>query len=471
MPASLLWPRGGLTLALCVLLPAISGLAGCGERVTENPGNGAPPPARPLAVDPGNSHYFTGMDGRPLLFLSHADNSVALEGMTDTEWRWQIDQSAANGLNLVKLQGFFSSDVDDPAKNQIQPWLRTAGAGRTVFGHGRWDLDRFNDAFFRLLNDVCTYAQARGVYVQVQIWNHINLKPGRHYYRWDGCAFNPQNTTTDTAAYGFAGPGHDGSATFYRSLQNHAVAGGKTLLQRQEELFDRIVDATERHPNVFYELGLEVSPGTDWARHWVDRLHHVAPGKLMIVDVSHYAGDASFFDGVTRHQVGDDVPRRLYASGKLAIQDTDFIDDWAKNDLARARRAAWRAVLGGDQWTDFRINPNVFVRHDGRVDWKYPGVVRQLKYLRQFLIEAQVPFDRMHPVDRPDVTELAGEGVHAVYTDGRPFKLALPHAPSLTRWYDPRTGTFEPVQTASGGIQSFTPPTATDWVLFVRPKS
>ena len=303
MPRSLSFARRALMLMLCILLRAVAARAG--EVGAEHAGSGTAPHMRPLAVDALNPHYFTGMDGRPVLFLSHAGNSVALEGMDDAEWHWQIDQSAANGLNLVKLQGFFSSDVDDPAKNQIQPWLRTPSGRRTRFGNARWNLDRFNDAFFRLLDDVCGYAQARGVYVQVQIWNHINLKPGRHYYRWDGCAFNPQNTTTDTAAYGFPLSGQDGSATFYRSLENPAVVGGKTLLQRQEELFDRIVDATQRHPNVFYELGLEVSPSTAWARHWVDRLHHIAPGKLMIVDVSHYAGDASFFDGITRHQVGN----------------------------------------------------------------------------------------------------------------------------------------------------------------------
>lgn len=428
----------------------------------------AAPGRRPLVVDARNSHYFLGMDGRPVLFLSHADNTVALEGMTDAEWRWQIDQSAANGLNLVKLSGFFSNDVDDPAKNQIHPWVRTEGAGKTVFGHGKWDLDQFNDAFFRLLDDACSYAERRGVYVQVQIWDHINLKPGAHYYRWDGCAFNPLNTTTDTAAYGFPGTGKDGSATFYASLDNHATAGGKTLLERQEELFDRIAAATRAHPNVFYELGLEVGPSTAWAKHWVDRLHRVAPGKLMIVDVSHYAGDASFFDGVTRHKIGDDIPRRLYASGKLGIQDTDFTDDWAKGALDVARRAAWRAVLGGDHWTDFRINPNLVVRHDGRVDWKYPGVVRQLKAVRRFFEEGRVPFEQMRPVEREEVSLLAGAGVWAAYTEGPAFRLELPRGQYVGRWFDPRAGEFGKATEVEGGERSFEPPGKGDWVLLVR---
>ncbi len=454
--------RARVNNAFCVLLM-------CAAAVSHAAAN------RPISVNPANPHYFLGMDGRPVLFLSHADNAVATEGLSDPQWHWYLDECGRNGLNLAKFIGFNVADRDDPAINQIQPYARVPDSGRTTFGHPKWDLDRWNEAYFALLRQVCSYAEKRGVYIQVQLWNHINIKPGHEPYRWDGCAFNPENTVTHTAAYGFPGNGGDGSRVFYASLENKALVGGKTLLQRQEELFDRVVKATRDYPNVFYELGLEVSPGTAWARHWVERLHRLAPGKPIIADITHYHGDHGFFDGYTRHQVSSDndsIPKELYATGRMAIEDTDFIDDWAGNDLAKARAAAWLAVCSGVSFTDFRITENVFVLNGSRgIRWKRPEVVRQLANIRRLFQDQEIPFWNMAPndslaTDGADV--LAGDGRFVVYTRHGEFSFRLPAGSFYAEWYDPRHGSFTPFPTVAGGTRQFRPPTSEDWVLYLR---
>jgi hypothetical protein len=447
---------------------------------------GAPPHSiaagqQPLGVYTAYPHYFTGMDGRPVLFLGHAEVDVVL-GLTDDDWRWQLDSSAAAGLNLVKVLGANSRDLhDDRAAHKINPFKRT-GPGYDWNGYPKWDLDQFDDEYFANLTEVVSYACSRDIYVQVYLWNEIGLKVGPTENEWDGSYWNPSNTITSTAAYGFPGWGGDGRGVFYGSLSNPVTVNGKTLLERQEELFDRIVAATRDYPNVFYELGLEVSSDsydTAWADHWIARLRAIAPGKLMIVDTTHN-NDRTEYEGVTAHQVsseGDSVPEGLRASLKMGIEDSDFTCDWAGSDDARARRSAWYAVVSGAHWEDFRCADRLLVnKGTPSIAWKHPAVVDQLKHIRRFFDSRMIPFGDMIPDDSRATGEtgayqadvLAGRGHYVVYAPpGASFDLRLGADGYSTEWYDPRQGTFRAGPRVAGGTVRFSPPTSEDWVLHV----
>ena len=464
------------SIALLLLFMALGGSA------TQLPAAGQ----EPLGVYAANPHYFTGMDGAPVLFLGHAEVDVVL-GLTDEDWRWQLDSSAASGLNLIKVLGANSRDLyEDRSTHKINPFMRT-GPGYDWNGYAKWDLDQFDDEYFANITEVVSYAYSRNIYVQVYLWNEIGLKAGAIETRWDGSYWNPSNTITNTAAYGFPGWEGDGRAVFYGSLTNPVTVGGKTLLQRQEELFDRIVAATRDYPNVFYELGLEVSSdsyGTAWADHWVARLRAMAPGKLMIVDTTHN-GDRTGYDGVTAHQVSpddDSVPEGLRASLKMGIEDSDFTCDWASGDDARARRAAWYAVISGAHWEDFRCADRLLVnKGTSSIGWRRPNVVEHLKHIRGFFDSRMIPLGDMTPDDSRATGEtgayqadvLAGRGHTVVYAPpGTAFDLRLGADSYATEWYDPRLGTFRPGASISGGTVHFSPPTAEDWVLHVysRPR-
>ncbi len=430
---------------------------------------------QPLTVDPRNPHYFLGMDGKPLLFLTHASNTILSDGYTESIRQWYIDELAAHHLNIIKLVAFPSKDVVAPGF--WSAYLRVSGQGTTHFGNAVWDLDQFDGEFFRQVESVAAYARDRGVYVQVQIWNHIALKAGAHPWRWDGDPFNPDNCIQDTAAYGFPGSGADGSAVFYGSLNNPAVVDGKTLLDRQEEFFDRIVLATRDYPNVFYELGLEVTTSDSaWALHWLDRLHSLAPGKLMIVDTSHYSGDASLFDGYTVHEVSvsdDSVPAALYSLGKPGIEDTDFDCNWAGTDISQTRRAAWRAVLSGVGFNDFRCQNDLL---DGlgssSAQWVHPEVVETLGRIADLFLTQDIPLDLLVPSDdmaTSGVEVLSGGGYLVAYSMGSDFTLTLPTGTYHGFWFDPITSATSPTQDRAGGVEHFAPPSSQEWVLVLHP--
>jgi hypothetical protein len=430
-----------------------------------------------ISIDPSNPHYFDGPDGKPILFLSHASNSIVSGGLTDQNWKWYIDHATANGINLAKLNIAITDNDENPSTNTITAYKRVPGQGTTNFGHEKWDINQINDAYFAMLSNLCSYAQSKGMYVQVQIWNHIGLKhKGGRWVGWNGNAFNPDNTITNTAAYGFPGKGKEGYDVFYGSLNNNATVGGKTLLQRQEELFDRIVKATKAYNNVFYELGNEVSPGTSWAEHWTARLHSIAPGKLMIVDNGHYTGSIATFDGVTKHQVSvndDSIPESLYSTGKMGIEDTDFTASWAGRNYKKAREAGWRAILSGVGWTDFRVWNKLLVNvGTTNINWECPTVVQQISYMRKLFDERNIPFADMHPNDSiatsgTNIEILAGDGKYVVYSDRSNFTLDLPSGTYNGEWYNPRSGTFTSAGSIDGGKRNFILPTSEDWVLYL----
>ena len=433
------------------------------------------PTLHPLAIDPNDPHSFTGMQGEPLLFVTHLSNTMMDDGYTVPIQRWYLDQLAAHHLNLVKI--IASPDKDQTGPGYWSPYVRVSNAGGTTFGNDVWDLDQLDDSFFQQLANTIAYARDRNVYVQIQIWNHIGLKAGNAPWRWDGSPFNPDNCIQDTSTYGFPASGGNGAPVFYDSLNNSAQVDGKTLLDRQEELFDRVVLATKDYPNVFYELGLEVTMSdTAWARHWVDRLHSQAPGKLIIVDTSHYSGDASFFDGYTVHQVSvddDSIPSALYALGKMGIEDTDFDCDWAETDLGKSRRAAWRAVLSRVGFTDFRCENNLL---DGlgsqSASWVHPEVVETLERIVDLFKTNQIPFDQMQPNDAmgtDGVEVLSGAGFVVAYTTGSDFTLTLPDGTYDGLWFDPTTGNTNAAGSRNGGAQTFSPPSNQEWVLLLHP--
>jgi len=325
--------------------------------------------------------------------------------------------------------------------------------------------------------DIAAYARDRGVYIQVQIWNHLTIKAGAHPWNWDGSGENPDNTVTDSAKYGFPKTGGNGAPVFYASLDNSTAVGGRTLLDRQHELFDAVVNATKAFPNVFYELGTEVTTSNSaWAKHWVDRLHTRAPGKLIIVDTSHYSGDRSFFDGYTVHEVsasGDSVPSALYALGKMGIEDTDFDCNWAGSDDAMARRAAWIAVASGVGWTDFRCQDQLLGGLGTQTtSWVHPKVVSQLALLSGFFRQRKVPFDQMAPdksLASGAAAALAGAGHYVIYSTGSDLTVTLPSGSYQAEWFDPRTGAASSAGSAAAGSNTYTLPSADDWVLHIHP--
>src|SRR5205809_5762670 len=125
----------------------------------------------PLALHPQNPHYFL-FRGRPTVLITSGEHYGAVLNL-DFDYKKYLDTLAQDGLNLtrtfsgayVEPHGAFNiaSNTLAPAPGRfICPWARTETPGYPNGGN-RFDLTRWDEAYFRRLKNFVAQAGKRGV--------------------------------------------------------------------------------------------------------------------------------------------------------------------------------------------------------------------------------------------------------------------------------------------------------------------
>src|SRR3954447_20562876 len=156
-------------------LPAV--LACLGSILAVAPSRAAEPP-RPLALHPDNPHYFL-FRGKPAVLVTSGEHYGAVLNL-DFDYRKYLKTLEADGLNLTRTfsgaycepAGAFNiaENTLAPAKGRfLAPWARGDAPG---YAHGgnKFDLTRFDDAYFRRLKDFAAEAAKRGVVVEMNLF-------------------------------------------------------------------------------------------------------------------------------------------------------------------------------------------------------------------------------------------------------------------------------------------------------------
>jgi hypothetical protein len=150
----------------------------------------------PLRVSTANPHYLE-YRGRPLLLISSAEHYGAVVNL-DFDFAPYLAELERNGLNQTRLwTGFY---VEDPkafnitnntlapaAGRYIAPWARSDQPGYANGGN-RFDLSRWNDAFFARLRSYLAEAARRGVMVEI-----VLFCPFYQDSMWELSPLNPRN--------------------------------------------------------------------------------------------------------------------------------------------------------------------------------------------------------------------------------------------------------------------------------------
>lgn len=269
------------------------------------------PASGPLIVSPVNPRYFTpasGPDAGRAVYLtgSHIWNNLhdgmgpGPSGTAEPEpmdyeaylrllterghnfirlWRWEQFRSQAAGGN-------YHLDMTP------QPWART-GPGEAKDGKPRYDLDRFDEAFFHRLRERVVAAGEAGLYVGVMLFDGwaLHLSPPPDHI--EGHPFHADNNVNGVAAASI------------NDLQ--VLPLDPRVAELQDRYLRKVVDTLHDLPNVLWEvanessgdgavspeiaeaLGLEQAPvwgdSTDWQyrvidvvkRHEAERGYHAHP--------------------------------------------------------------------------------------------------------------------------------------------------------------------------------------------------
>ena len=216
-----------------------------------------------LQLHPQNPHYFL-WRGKPSILITSGEHYGAVLNL-DFDYVKYLDTLAKDKLNLtrtftggayVEPQGAFNiarNTLAPAAGRYLAPWARSQQPGYAGGGN-KFDLSRWNEAYFSRLRDFVRHASERGIVVEVNLFC-----PMYEESQWRLSPFNAINNVNDV--------GHVERSEIY-TLENH---GG--LLAIQEKMTRKFVAELEKFDNVYYEVTNE--PYTrgvpkDWESHIVD---------------------------------------------------------------------------------------------------------------------------------------------------------------------------------------------------------
>jgi len=216
----------------------------------------------PLALHPDNPHYFL-FRGKPTVLITSGEHYGAVLNQ-DFDYRKYLDTLAADKLNLtrtftgayVEPQGAFNiaKNTLAPASGRfIAPWARSdqpdyAGGGN------KFDLERWDDAYFARLRDFVSHAGKNGVVVELNLFC-----PMYEELQWKVSPLNPANNAQEV--------GPSDRTHVYTLDKSHG------LLAVQEELVRKIVSELAEFDNVYYEICNEPYFGgvtLEWQDHIAD---------------------------------------------------------------------------------------------------------------------------------------------------------------------------------------------------------
>ena len=216
----------------------------------------------PLAVSAANPRYFTvaGGDGKAVYLTgSHIWNNLH-DGMgpgsdcsdppEEFDYDSYLDFLEERGHNFIRLWRWeqFQSQAaggDFHLCMSPQPWART-GPGEAKDGRPRFDLDRFDDAFFDRLRDRVITAGVRDIYVGVMLFDGwaLHLSPAP-----DHVEGHPLYAGNNVNGIGIT------------SILDYQVLPLDPRVQEiQESYIRKVVDTVHHLPNVLWEVANE-SPG------------------------------------------------------------------------------------------------------------------------------------------------------------------------------------------------------------------
>jgi hypothetical protein len=411
------------------------------------------PTSKPPAIDRLDPHRFI-FNGEPWYPAGYYPSIAALTAdQTDYNnfYRLLIDRLAEHNINLIR--NVFT--MGQPYGESITPYVRT-GPGEAVDRRPRFDLDQFNQAYFDYWREVISYANTKGVVVQLTIFDSWHNK--RHVVHVSGGLQREWGMKHDFYNGANNINGIDASNVSDWHSPEHPV------FEYQKALIRQVVDSIGDLPNIIYEVSNENYTSERW--------------ELALAD---YLSEYEESRGLPAHLVMPrDLPNHDSAGGKTNDPQRvhqELVHNFSFNrpliadndggghvDPIGRRHKAWAALTAGAHINYFHFmlyKVEVLNSQDVADGMKYIGLTR--KFLEDFDINlrGKIPSDNL--VSSGWCFARPGESYIIYLRNGGITTVeGMPEA-YLAYWFNPRDGSsFR----AEGG-PAFTSPDGNDWVLYI----
>jgi hypothetical protein len=451
----------------------------------------------PLTVCPTNRRYFTDGSGKAIYLTgSHTwANFSTDQGTGDPPAG--INYDAYLDFLVAHHHNFFRGWVWDLA-HSVQgsnggpfrwnpfPWQRT-GPRNATDGKPKFDLSKYDQAYFDRLCTRVRAARDRGIYVSVMLFQAYALQFNRS--QTDGYPLDGRNNINGIDA----GTGYDAN-----TLRIPEVTA------KQEEYVRKVIDTVNDLDNVLYEIANEGGEySTEWQYHMIDFIHRYEKSKPKQHPVGmtfQYKGgsNATLFaspaDWISPNCSDGYIQDPPPAEGrKVMIVDTDHGYGWTqlkKAGPARQQAWVWKSLLRGNQ-TLFMdpylakiAGPNAGRNHPVGTSPResYFGVSPDPYWetIRLAMGRARAYAQKMNlaaTIPRTDLSSTAycladPRQEYLVYNPGtaRSFTVTLTDGTYAFEWFNPTAGTVVEAGSFSTteSRRSFTAPFDGDAVLYLK---
>jgi hypothetical protein len=444
-----------------------------------------------LRLDPANPHYFR-FHGETTPLVTSGEHYGAVLNR-DFDYVPYLDELERHGLNLTRifsgsyreLPGEFAGvglpeNTLGPRPGRfLAPWARSDTPG---YAHGgnKFDLTKWDPAYFHRLKDLVAQADRRGIAVEVVLFCFM--------YSNSQWALSPMNAANNVNGIGAVDDAH------VHTLDNPG------LLAVQDALTRKIVSELRDFDNVYYEIINEpyADPARPTPQAWQDhiastiaateaplpRKHLIAqnyangsvdPNPLVSVLNFHYASPPTV------------VAQNYGLNRVIAFDETG----WAGVSDDTYRHQAWDFMTAGGGVFDnldfsFTVDDERGLHTLPTPDACCPGsptLRRQLGFLKGVL--DGLPLAAMHPGDSVVQSATTGASTRALIADGDAYAvyvtaaapqrtelaLRIPRGTYRVRWLDPeatRTLTSRTIKHRGGTFIVQTPGDTDEAGLVIR---
>jgi len=470
--------------------------AGCTNFVQiSSPSSGAI--LAPLTTSSTNPRYFIDGNGTPIILNgSHTWNNLLDWGTNGSiralDFSAYVNFLVAHGHNftflwrteLTKFCALPTTASSPPDfTSSPQPWQRN-GPGTASDGGLKFDLNKFDQAFFDRLRTRVQQLNAAGIYTGVYFFTGEWLNAFR--CTGDGYPLSSANNIN-----GIDDGGGIGSMTM--SAPNSVTA-------IQDALVDKMIDTLNDLPNVLWIVSEEAPPNsTWWNNHLISHVrtyeaakpsrHPIGYAVLSnLVDSTVYNSDADWiapFANISpTSSCGTGTPHC-----KVNINDSDHSYYAMWNDSAQTNRSyAWRNFTTGNQ-VAFMDPYVVYYPRENRnlcpnpVNGICPGVDTRWNNFRDnlgYILNYSRKLNMANVSPQPGLSSTANCLAQTPAT-GAEYLVYAPSGGTFTvnlsattrqlsvEWFNPSTGAVTAGTSVVGGSssQSFTPPFSGDAVLYL----
>lgn len=383
-----------------------------------------------------------------------------------------LDNLVANKINKVRVWVYCSWN----RTGFIHPWLLSSG---------KYNLDKWNEAYWDRLSAIVSAANNRGIVVEVSIFSEY---PANRSNRW--VTISPWNKANNVnGVFSSNSKGH-----FFPDFMNldlmQKSTSGKTLKMYQQALIDKTISELGSYPNVNFEIMNEF-PGVlelcgtarcidqvhPWQTYWVNYINgkssriitaHAHEFKLDTHGVEFFWNNANV-DILGFHLYSTSPASTSSALNKVqlknkVIQENESTGFHVTGGVSIVTKQMWALFMAGGHYGIYVDNSTLFTS----TNWEF--LSRHAKILRIF--SERFNLAKMSPVDSGGreydnqvITTgltasqwqvLAYPGVqYAAYFYGGTSGSAKANLPSGKQyrytWYDVRNGNVLRVGLVSGG--------------------